>query len=138
MIRLDLHTQDVINGEAIRGEMNWSSDKAQRKLEVFCRWRIESKGRDREEVVDLELDVAPESNVTIPFEFTIPRIGPLSYDGKLFRIVWEIVARADVPFARDLEEVRVFTVRPRPYDPAEWTVEEDEEEDVDDEGPGDA
>jgi hypothetical protein len=129
MIRLDLTSQEVVNGAAIRGEMNWSSDgKAPRKLEVFCRWRLESKGRDREEVVDLELDVAPDQNVTIPFEFAIPTNGPLSYDGALFRIVWEIVARADVPFARDQEEVRAFTVRARPYDPAEWTLDDDEEE----------
>ena len=44
---------------------------------------------------------------------------PVSYDGKLFRVVWEIVATVDLPFAADEKETRVFTVKP-----AAWTEEQ--------------
>ncbi len=129
MIRIELDQDEIHNGERLRGQMQWSSNgKAPRKLEVLCRWRVEGKGRKREEIVDLELDVAPSAQVTIPFDFEIPIVGPLSYDGQLFRIVWEIVARADLPFARDEVETKTFTVRPRPYDPQEFEEEDEEDE----------
>ena len=66
----------------------------------------------------------------MPFDFTIPLTGPLSYDGKLFRVVWEVVGRADLPFAIDEVETKAFTVMPRPWNPDDWKEldEEDEEE----------
>lgn len=129
MIRLELEQEEILNGEHLCGQMQWSSDgKEPRKLEVLCRWRVEGKGRKREEIVDFEIDVAPATQVTIPFDFEIPLLGPLSYDGKLFRIIWEIVARADLPFARDQVETRTFVVRPRPYVREEFDYEEDEED----------
>jgi len=131
MIRIDLAQDEIRNGEHLRGRAQWNSEgKDARKLEVLCRWRVEGKGSKHEEIIDLEIDVAPEPQVTIPFDFEIPLVGPLSYDGTLFRIVWEIVVRADLPLARDQEEAKTFTVRPRPYDPKEFAdVQEDEEAD---------
>jgi hypothetical protein len=43
--------------------------------------------------------------------------GPARHDGKLFRIVWEIVARADLPLARDQEETKTFVVARAPMIP---------------------
>lgn len=139
MIRIELTQEEIRNGEELRGTMHWNSDgKAPRKLEVLCRWRVVGKGRKHEEIIDLEIDVAPQTQVTIPFTFEIPHDGPLSYDGKLFRIVWEIVGRADLPMARDQEEVKPFVVRARPYDPEEWTFGDDDEEEFEEEEEGEA
>jgi hypothetical protein len=132
MIRIELTQDEVLNGEHVRGKAEWNSDgKEARKLEVLCRWRIEGRGRKREEIIDLEIDVAPGPHVTIPFDFAIPLLGPLSYDGKLFRIVWEIVVRADLPLAFDAEEAKPFTVRPRRYVPEEFGGSDDEEDEDD-------
>jgi hypothetical protein len=131
MIRIELAQEEIRNGEDLRGTVHWNSDgKVPRKLEVLCRWRVEGQGRKREEIIDLEIDVAPQAQAAIPFTFEIPQEGPLSYDGKLFRIVWEIVGRADLPMARDQEEVRSFVVRARAYDPEEWNFSDDDEEDA--------
>ncbi len=137
MIRIELAADSILNGDHVRGQAHWNSDgKEARKLEVLCRWRVEGKGRRREEIVDLEIDVAPGARVTIPFDFEIPLLGPLSYDGKLFRIVWEIVVRADLPRALDQEEAKSFTVRPRPYDPEEFARLDEEDEEGEEEEDG--
>lgn len=56
--------------------------------------------------------------MAIPFRFQIPAEGPLSYQGKLFAIGWEIFARADLPFAVDETTAASFVVGP-----ALWTGE---------------
>jgi hypothetical protein len=132
MIRLELSQETVHTGERVTGHASWSSSggKAPRNFQVICRWRIEGKARRKEQVIDKASAAAQ-----VAFNFKIPRDGPLSYDGKLFRIVWEIVARADIPFALDEEEVKSFLVRPRPWNEEEWKEEEeedDEEEEEDD------
>lgn len=132
MIRLELEQDAVVNGDHLRGNAEWTTEgKQPRKFEVICRWRVEGKGRKYEEVVDLELDVSPGAHASLPFDFEIPMVGPLSYDGKLFRIVWEIVARADLPLAFDEEQTKPFTVRPRPYVAEDFEDVEEDEEDVD-------
>jgi hypothetical protein len=134
MIRIELTQDEIRNGEHLRGRAQWNSDgKEARKLEVLCRWRVEGKGSKHEEIIDLEIDVAPGPQVTIPFDFEIPLVGPLSYDGKLFRVIWEIVVRADLPFAFDAEEIKPFTVRPRPYVPEDFEGVDDEDEEEDEE-----
>ena len=128
MIRLELSQETVRTGEQVAGNASWSSSggKEPRRFQVICRWRIEGKGRRKEEVIDR----AGGGN-QVAFNFEIPLSGPLSYDGKLFRIVWEIVANAYIPFARDEKEVKSFLVRARPWNEEEW---KEEEEDEDEEG----
>lgn len=131
MIRVKLEKEEVLNGEPLRGQAEWTSEgKEPRKIEVTCRWRIEGKGRRAEELVDLEIEanMAARQQITIPFEFVIPVLGPLTYDGKLFRVVWEIVANADMPFALDERDIKSFIVRPRRYDAEEFARMRDEEE----------
>ena len=132
MIRLELSQESVHTGERVTGHASWSSSggKAPHNFRVICRWRIEGKGRRKEEVIDR----AAGGN-QVAFNFEIPLSGPLSYDGKLFRIVWEIVANADIPWARDEEEVKSFLVRPRAWNAEEWKEleEVDENDDDDDE-----
>jgi hypothetical protein len=117
MIRLELSQESVHNGDQVTGHASWSSSggKEPRNVQVTCRWRIEGKTRRKEEVID-----KASGGHEVAFNFQIPREGPVSYDGKLFRIVWEIVARADIPFALDEQEVKSFLVRPRPWNEKEW------------------
>jgi hypothetical protein len=135
MIRVELSQEKVRNGDLLTGRVVWtaSGKKQPRKIEAICRWRIEGKGRRKETIVDQELglDVESRSEVSVQFDFTIPLHGPLSYDGKLFRVVWEVVGRADLPFAIDEVETKAFTVVPRPWNPEEWKeLEEEEEEEI--------
>ena len=124
MIRIVLSASTVKNGERVKGSVTYEGAKTPRKLEVVCRWRIEGRGRGREEVIGSE----ESQSTAMPFEFDIPREGPLSYDGQLLRIIWEVAANADLPMALDEHAVEPFTVVARKWDPAEWVVEEEEEE----------
>jgi hypothetical protein len=130
MIRLELSQESVHNGDQVTGHASWSSGggKEPRNVQVICRWRIEGKARRKEQVID-----KASAGKEVTFNFKIPRDGPLSYDGKLFRIIWEIVARADIPFARDEEEVKSFLVRPRQWNADEWKEEEEDDDDEEDE-----
>jgi sporulation-control protein spo0M len=91
---------------------------------------IKHSGADREEDVDRAVLVPPEGQkqATIPFEFTVPRIGPLSYSGKLFSIVWELSANVDLPFAIDETDTKVITVVPRIWSSERDAELEDDEE----------
>lgn len=140
MIQIKLENEELRAGERLRGQALWTSDggKQPRKIAVSCQWRIEGKGRPRKEVVDqaTEPDIAGRSQITLPLDFGIPSLGPLSYEGRLFSIIWEVVARVDLPFAADEIETRRFRVTPGVWNP-EWEMEEDEEdfEEFDEESP---
>jgi hypothetical protein len=127
MIRIALSGSTVRNGERVKGTVTWEAEgsKTPRKIEVGCRWRVEGRGRTREEIVSS----FESHDSVIPFDFEIPKDGPLTYEGTLLRIVWEIAAEADLPMAFDPQVVAPFTVVARPWDPKEW---EDDDEDDDD------
>jgi hypothetical protein len=120
VIRLEVK-DSVRCGEDLVGQAVWNSDGAKepRRVLVECRWRLEGKGAKYEYSIDemVNLEVAGKSQVTVPFQFTID--GPPSYEGKLFRIVWEVVARADLPWAIDEVETKIFLVQP-----ALWTADD--------------
>ena len=48
------------------------------------------------------------------FEFTIPKEGPLTYDGKLMRVIWELVAGTQAGKNVKVAERRGFSVSARP------------------------
>ena len=142
MIRIDLKSDSIAIGEHITGQAVWQSSgsKQPRKIEVVCRKRLQGKKRTSSDVSSTtEENIGTRTQIAVPFDFEIDFIEPVSYDGKLFRVVWEIVATVDLPFAADEEETKVFTVKP-----AAWTAEqykkwqeekfddEDEDEDEDD------
>jgi hypothetical protein len=137
-IRIDLERDSVLNGDSVRGRAEWvSRGKEPRKIEVVCRWRITGRANKNVGVIETKTEdnIAARNQITIPFEFPISIDGPLSYEGKQFNIVWEIVATVDLPMAFDEEETKVFTVRPRPYDAEEFArLEYDEDDDEDEEG----
>jgi hypothetical protein len=52
---------------------------------------------------------------SIPFEFSIPAEGPVSYAGRFFGVEWEIVVGTDAENAKfAVRENRAFKVVPRP------------------------
>src|SRR5262249_34673677 len=109
-IRIELEHDSVLNGEKIAGRVEWmSGGKEPRKIEAVCQWRVKGRANWMTKVVQrqVEKNIGSRTQITIPFEFQIP-LTPLSYDGRYFSIVWEIVATADLPFAFDEEERKAF------------------------------
>ena len=124
MIRIELERNEFRTDERVKGRAVWESagGKTPRKIEVSFRWRVVKPGQDRVEVVDntVLMDVGERAQVTVPFDFEIPPEGPLSYNGALFSIAWEVFANADLPWARDESETAAVTVRPKRWVSEEW------------------
>jgi hypothetical protein len=123
MITIEFKSDKVRIGERIAGRVVWnhSGGKHPRKIEVTCRWRVEGRRAKEKSEVDsvVENNTESRSQVVIDFDFHVPPEGPLTYAGKLFAFVWEIVATADMPWAIDETAAKVFTVAP-----AVWTNDE--------------
>ena len=142
MIRIQTASEQVEVGAGVKGQVTWSpdGDAKPRGLRVTLGWRTEGKGNRKEGTCDEaeRTDIAPGSTVTLPFEFHVPIEGPVSYDGKLMRIIWEIVAQVDLPFARDEIEKREIRVVPGLYRPENHSDDDDdfaELEEIDEEDP---
>lgn len=137
-VRIDLPADPVTNGDELRGQAHWqSAGKQPRSIVVRCRWRVEGKRCNYEHIIDehVEQEIGARTEMAIPFHFKIPLEGPLSYHGKLFDIVWDIVVRVG-PFAsvapwNSEQETKLFTVKARRYDPAEYDDPEDDEDGAD-------
>ncbi len=121
MIRIEVK-DSVRCGEDLAGQAVWDSGggKEPRRVLVECRWRVEGRGVKNQQSIDevVTSDVAGKSQVTLPFRFEID--GPPSYEGKLFRIVWEVVARADLPWAIDEVETKVVSVQAALWSPDDF------------------
>lgn len=141
MIRADLAAATLALGDHAKGKVTWNAagSKQPRKIEVTFRWRIEGK-KSEDSVIDVTTEerIESRSEIVVPFDFEIPIDEPVSYDGKLFRIIWEVVARADMPFATDEVDTKVIVVKPPVWTAdqfREWHehVYDDQEEEEDEE-----
>ncbi len=123
MIRIELGQAELRVGETLTGQVVWNADggKQPRKIDVAVRWIMSGKGERREIVVDQksEADVASKAQIVVPISVEIP-FGPLTYAGKLFKIAWEVSARADLPFAIDQTASAPFIVRPAIWSPEDF------------------
>ncbi len=81
---------------------------------VSLHWRTEGRGDvDSSEVSKVDLgalgNLSPRDERRFAFELPIHPDGPISYDGKLIRVIWEVRVHLDVPWAWDKRQV--FPVR---------------------------
>jgi|GEM_PF-2510877 len=51
----------------------------------------------------------------LPFECSLPDEGPISWNGKVVKVTWEVLVHLDIPWAVDQYESRPFIVRPRRF-----------------------
>jgi len=50
---------------------------------------------------ETELRIETHGGLDAPFRLEVPHYGPISYDGRLIRVKWELRARLDLKMARD-------------------------------------
>jgi len=91
MIRLQLKQTQVCPGQIVRGDCYWqtNSDKDFQPATLKVGWRTEGRG-DTEKMELFSQQIRLASLVPVPFEYEIPLSAPLSYDGQLIRIIWEV------------------------------------------------
>lgn len=108
-------------GRDLKGQFLWQTNRSDlpNDITVSMVWRTEGRGEEDRQVVDsftLEAqDLQTLQGRWLPFTFTVPHPGPITYNGALLRIIWEIQVKVDWPglFARDDKLAEPFTVMPR-------------------------
>jgi hypothetical protein len=109
----------VESGGRISGHVLFLDDHAQlarlNQVEIHCRARIHGSGST--ELVSAggpQIYAGPvQVPLKVPFAFTVPREGPVSYAGRYVKIDWAITVKLDVSWAIDPKQDAPFRVVPR-------------------------
>ena len=112
-----LAQREVPVGARVCGTFVWRGDaKALRALTVIVGWRTQGRGEIDWRVVRRarrKVEAGAGSAIALRFELEIPAEGPISYEGNLFAVVWEVAVLADIAWGRDPFEAVAFRVVPR-------------------------
>ncbi len=106
--QLDLQLESYaaeVGGQFV-GQLTYSAnpDKADtvRGLRVVLRYFTEGRGdTNSNDVWVIPVDVDSFGNATERFHIPVPPDGPISYDGRLIRLRWEVRATVDLARRRD-------------------------------------
>ena len=122
-LQIGLTTDIVEIGAQVTGHIQrWPSDgddnsKKVGKVEairVKVRWRTEGRGdRDWETVGEVNIPASDFGQAKGSFAIPIPYDAPISYDGNLIRVLWEVEARTDRKYAVDPKFVLPLLVVPQ-------------------------
>lgn len=119
MIEFALDSPEVPVGGRLKGTVRWApaAETKIRRLIIKAGWRTEGRGdEDEQEVFRAEhpgQTVPAGGLVSVAFEVPIPEDGPITYEGKLIRILWAVECELDIPWASDEEKSGPFRVVPR-------------------------
>ena len=101
----------VAAGARVSGAVAWTALGKTAGAHLLLAWRTEgSELADFCVVREARHEFGTDGPTEVPFDFGVPGEGPLSYDGKLFRIIWEIAVLADIPWLPDEIEHAPFRV----------------------------
>lgn len=115
MIHIEVLARQFECGDTVIGSCAWAVEKAPRSVRVMLEYYTEGRGdEDRRAVATKNLTATEEGDAS--FEFKLPTGGPVSYNGDLIRVIWQVRVLCDLPWASDSEETAVITVR-APHDP---------------------
>ena len=122
MIDIQLDGTQLCWGDRLSGQFIWqpdNPDKIPKSAAVSINWFTEGRGsRDRQTVDEQPLDpqkILDFQTRPFPFSFTIPQETPITYDGYLFRLMWELEVKIVFPGIFRPKELgtAVFQVLPR-------------------------
>ena len=114
MIVLETDRRVAVVGDVVRARASWQHGKAPKEVRVELRWYTEGRGTRNRGVVDRVVHTADAGPIPPVIEavLTVPREGPVTYDGSMIRIRWEVHATVDVAWARDPDQSVPLVVRP--------------------------
>lgn len=115
---------DVVEvGTAVTGRIQrWPSDGDDnskkigqiKAVRVKVSWRTEGRGdRARGTAGEITIPAAEFGQASGTFSVPIPPNAPISYDGSLIRVIWELEARTDRKLARDPKNSFRLLIVPR-------------------------
>ena len=115
MIEIRVDTPLVECGETVRGLVTWSveGDRPPRAVVVELGYRTEGRGdTDHGRAESIRHDAGAATSGEVPFELRVPDGGPITYDGRLIRVIWSVSASLDLQMARDEAGSAPVTVFP--------------------------
>ncbi len=122
MINVRLEKTEIIVGETLSGTLIWqTSDGSEtpKNASVSIRWYTEGRGNTNHETVQ-ELLLDPNQLISfqrspLPFSFQIPYDGPITYNGSLIRVIWQLEVSIQMPglFRKKDKQTWPFQVLPR-------------------------
>lgn len=113
MIDFYLDSDSIEAGSELNGSCIWTphTRKNEKPLNLEIGWRTEGKGiSDEETLFKTEIRASERTY----FKSQIPIAGPVSYDGHLIRIIWEIRVSSSKFFVlKDVVKTQVLRIIPR-------------------------
>lgn len=99
-------------GDYVSGTVSWSGPKRPRSVKVRLRYRTEGRGNtDKGEASEVE--VLADNQGYQQFRLAVPSEGPVSFDGNLISLIWEVELRLDLKGRRDPKERERVEILPR-------------------------
>lgn len=84
-----------------------------REVRVLLRYRTEGRGdTDSWEGSAQAFSVGVDGALTASFNLSVPHDAPVSYDGSLLRLIWEVEARTDLRMRIDKKTTELIVVVP--------------------------
>jgi hypothetical protein len=93
MISITLDNSVLELGKSFTGRVNWQSNQSSHKpVMIKVGWHTEGRGgKQNQTVATVDLGKQFTNNV-IPFQCALPYEAPVSFDGKMFRVIWLVKA----------------------------------------------
>lgn len=114
MIELRTPNVEVRLGHTVSGSVTWDMDRPPDRVVARIGWVTEGRGDTDDEYFGEEsLDLAASefgSLNRLEFTLQVPADAPVSYDGKILRIMWVVEGRLFLPWAKDVVESAPFRV----------------------------
>ncbi|MCB0997217.1 MAG: hypothetical protein KDB21_19115 [Acidimicrobiales bacterium] len=100
-------------GETVSGWAQWEGlEKDARGVEVSLQYRTEGRGDTDRGTFSTTRQPAAGSG-SVRFDLAVPAEGPITFDGRLIRVIWEVNVKLDVPWATDIVQTETITIFPR-------------------------
>jgi len=119
MLKFRVDRSQLTLGETVRGQGTWTAEKdvSPRSVTLRVGWRTAGRGTPQTGFF-FEKRVEPGpvragQTVDIDFECRLPDQAPVSYEGKLIRVLWEVSIQVDLPWAFDENGAELIHVGPR-------------------------
>ena len=118
MISVSVDRRELIVGQQVRVQGSWQADRQPKAVKVELRWQTEGRGTTDHRVADGVRFEDQGAGLQPVFEtvLTVPREGPVSYQGSLIRVRWMVRVSLEVSWARDPREEVELTVVPATID----------------------
>lgn len=99
-------------GGVVSGVVSWSGPKTPRSVRVTLQYETQGRGStDKAEASTVE--VLADNQGYQQFQLDVPSYGPISFDGDLISVIWEVELQLDLKGRRDPKESARVEVLPR-------------------------